>query len=126
MKLSDIKGDRVFDVIADLIDPVASIAQDAQAAALFRPAEGEQTSRAQRLRAALPALLRTHKQDLTAILSTIQGVSAEEYRAGLNLGVLLRDCLELLNDPQFSELFPSAQTETQPGSAQANTEALPL
>ena len=42
MKLSDIKGDRVFDVIADLIDPVASIAQDAQAAALFRPAEGEQ------------------------------------------------------------------------------------
>ena len=83
-------------------------------------------TRAQRLRAALPALLRTHKQDLTAILSTIQGVSAEEYRAGLNLGVLLRDCLELLNDPQFSELFPSAQTETQPGSAQANTEALPL
>ena len=82
MKLSDIKGDRVFDVIADLIDP--------------------------------------------AILSTIQGVSAEEYRAGLNLGVLLRDCLELLNDPQFSELFPSAQTEMQPGSAQANTEALPL
>lgn len=125
MKLSDIKGDRVFDVIADLIDPVANIAQDAPAAAIFRPAEGEQTPVAQRLRAALPTLLRTHKQDLTSILSTIQGVSAQEYRAGLTLAVLLRDCLELLNDSQFAELFPSAQTETPSGSAQETTAARP-
>ena len=28
MKLSDIKGDRVLDVIADIIDPIANMVQD--------------------------------------------------------------------------------------------------
>lgn len=28
MKLSDVKGDRVIDVIADVIEPISNIAQD--------------------------------------------------------------------------------------------------
>ena len=36
MKLSKIKGERVFDVIADIIDPIANIAEDKVAAALFQ------------------------------------------------------------------------------------------
>ena len=36
MKLSDIQGDRVFDVIADIIDPIANIAEDEKASAMFR------------------------------------------------------------------------------------------
>ena len=28
MRLSDIQGERVFDVIADIIDPIANIAED--------------------------------------------------------------------------------------------------
>ena len=36
MRLSDIKGDRVFDVIADIIDPIANIASDETASALFK------------------------------------------------------------------------------------------
>ena len=36
MKLSDVKGDRVFDVIADIIDPIANIAEDEKASAMFR------------------------------------------------------------------------------------------
>lgn len=36
MKLSDIKGDRVFDVIADIIDPIANMAQDKDVTAMFK------------------------------------------------------------------------------------------
>ena len=36
MRLSDIQGDRVFDVIADIIDPVANIAEDDDAASFFK------------------------------------------------------------------------------------------
>ena len=36
MKLSDIQGDRVFDVIADIIDPIANIAEDEKASAMFQ------------------------------------------------------------------------------------------
>jgi hypothetical protein len=36
MKLSKIKGERAFDVIADIIDPIANIAEDKVAAALFQ------------------------------------------------------------------------------------------
>ena len=36
MKLSDIKGDRVLDVIADIIDPIANMVQDKDVAAMFK------------------------------------------------------------------------------------------
>ena len=36
MKLSDIKGDRTLEVIADLVDPIANIAEDEDTFALFR------------------------------------------------------------------------------------------
>ena len=36
MRLSDIQGERVFDVIADIIDPIANIAEDNAASALFK------------------------------------------------------------------------------------------
>ena len=36
MRLSDIKDDRVFDVIADIIDPIANIASDLTASFLFK------------------------------------------------------------------------------------------
>ena len=35
MKLSDIKGERTLDVIAELIDPISNIASDKVAADLF-------------------------------------------------------------------------------------------
>ena len=36
MRLSDIQGERVFDVIADTIVPIANIAEDDAASALFK------------------------------------------------------------------------------------------
>lgn len=127
MRLSDIKGDRVFDVIADIIDPIANIASDEIASALFKREKLPEGMNAkefllERARKAVPALLKGHKSDIIAVLATIEGVSSKEYRASLTLAKLMQDTAELLTDEAFGELFISAQSGTSSGSAQENTE----
>lgn len=131
MRLSDVKGERVFDVIADLVEPIANISGDSAAMELFkreRVPDGMTAKQcmAARLKRALPAMLRSHKADIIAILSTIAGCSADEYASGLTLAALTKDVTELLTDEAFGELFTSAQAQTdekQSGSAPVNTEA---
>ena len=127
MRLSDIQGERVFDVIADIIDPIANIAEDDAASALFKRKklpEGMTVKQfaTQRARKALPALLNGHKGDIIAILAAIEGVSAESYKGALNLAKLMCDATELLTDDAFTELFISAQSESSSGSVRENTE----
>ena len=126
MRLSDIKGDRVFDVIADIIDPIANIASDETASALFKREKlpDGMTAKAfllERARKAVPALLKVHKGDIITVLATIEGVSADDYRASLTIAKLMQDTAELLTDEAFGELFISAQSGTSSGSAQENT-----
>ena len=125
MRLSDIKGDRVFDVIADIIDPIANIASDETASALFKREKLPEgmTAKAfllERARNAVPALLKVHKSDIITVLATIEGVSADDYRASLTLAKLMQDTAELLTDEAFGELFISAQSGTSSVSAQEN------
>lgn len=128
MRLSDIKGDRVFDVIADIIDPIANIASDETASALFKREKlpDGMTAKAfllERARKAAPALLKGHKGDIITVLATIEGVSSDDYRKSLTLAKLMQDAVELLTDDAFGELFISAQSGTSSGSAQENTGA---
>ena len=127
MRLSDIKGDRVFDVIADIIDPIANIASDETASALFKREKlpDGMTAKAfllERARKAVPVLLKGHKGDIITVLATIDGVSSDDYRESLTLAKLVQDTAELLTDEAFGELFISAQSGTSSGSAQENTE----
>ena len=127
MRLSDIQGERVFDVIADIIDPIANIAEDDAASALFKREklpDGMTVKQfaTQRARKSLPALLKGHKGDIIAILAAIDGVSAESYKGALNFVKLMRDATELLTDEAFGALFLSAQSGQSSGSAQESTE----
>ena len=127
MRLSDIQGERVFDVIADIIEPIANIAEDDAASAMFRREKLPDGMTAkefmtQRARKSLPALLKGHKDDIIAILASIEGVSAESYKGSLNLVKLMRYATELLTDDAFTALFLSAQSGKSSGSAQENTE----
>lgn len=128
MKLSDIKGERTLDVIADIIDPIANIAEDEAASALFHRGKvpGGMTARKfllQRVRKAIPALLKGHKNDIITILSVIEGTTAEEYTASLDLVKLTKDAIDLITDEAFTTLFISAQTGGSSGSAPENTRA---
>lgn len=128
MKLSDVKGDRTLEVIADIIEPICSIAEDENAAALFKREKLPESMTAtkfllQRAKKALPALLRGHKGDVIAILSAIEGTSPEKYAGVLNLVKLTKDFIDLMTDEAFAELFISAQTGEPSGSAPENIKA---
>lgn len=126
MKLSDVKGDRTLELIAEIIDPIANIAEDPKAAELFRRdklPEGTDAKKflLNRARRCAPVLLKDHKTDVIAILAAVEGVPASAYASKLNLVKLLKDCTELLTDEAFGVLFISAQSETPSGSVQENT-----
>ena len=126
MKLSDIKGERTLDVIADIVIPVANIAEDKEAAEMFsrKKAPKGEDPRAfllSRIRRSLPSLLKGHKKDVIAILAAIEGVAPEVYAEGLDLMKLTSDCFELFTDEALIALFISAQSEKQSGSAPVNT-----
>ena len=128
MRLSDIKGDRTLEVIAEIIDPIANIAEDEESSAMFKREKLPDGMTAKkflmkRVRKSLPVLLKGHKADIIAILSAIEGVSADEYAGALNLVKLVKDCTDLLTDEVFMELFISAQSENKSGSAQESIEA---
>lgn len=126
MRLSDVKGDRTLDVIADIIDPIANIAEDGAAASLFhreKLPEGQSPKEfmLRRVRKHLPQLLKSHKEDIIAILAAIEGVSAAEYAEKLDLVKLTKDFTELLTDEAFTQLFISAQSGMPSGSAPEST-----
>lgn len=104
MRLSEIKGERVFDVIADIIEPACNIAKDEDAADLFdrsrkRPdGMSAKDFALERVKASMPKLLRSHKDDLVVILAAMEGVSADEYRESLTMPKLIQGVYEILTD----------------------------
>ena len=132
MKLSDIKGERTLDVIADCVEPIANIAADPDASRLFRKEvlpEGKDKREfaKERIVKSIPALLKGHKKDVIAILSVLDGVSPKKYAESLTMGKLINDCVELLNDEEFMAFFISAPKGTEEDSsesARANIEVL--
>lgn len=126
MKLSDIKGERTLEVIAEIIDPIANIAEDEAAAELFRREKlpDGMTAKAfvlARVRKVLPALLKRRKRDVLSILASIEGTTPDEYASGLDMVKLVKDTADLLSDDVFQGLFISAQSGNQSGSASENT-----
>lgn len=131
MKLSDIKGDRVLDVIADIIDPIANIAQDKDVAAMFKREavpDGMEARDffAKRMRKGLPVLLKGHKADIIAIMAAIEGVTHEQYAASLDFPKLFTDVMELVTDDVLLDFLSSSETGKgayASGSASASSEA---
>lgn len=114
MRLSDIRGERVLDVIADIAAPVISIASDKEAMAFFErrpPKEGQTAPEAlaERMSEAAPVLMRGHRDDLVVILAALDGVTVEEYAEGMTLGSVLVDVFELLTDEAFEDFLSSQE-----------------
>lgn len=131
MKLSDIKGDRVLDVIADIIDPIATMVQDKDVAAMFKREavpDGMEARDffAKRMCKGLPVLLKSHKADIIAIMAAIEGVTPKQYVASLDFPKLFTDVMELVTDDAFLNFLSSSETgkgADAPGSALESSEA---
>lgn len=109
MRLSEIRGERVFDVIAEIIEPACNIAQDECAARLFernRPEGMEPKDYAlEKVKTSMPVLLRNHKSDMVAILSAIEGVDADEYMRDLTIPKLISGVYVMLTDEDLLAFF---------------------
>lgn len=110
MKLSDIKGERVFDVIADIIEPIVNISQDKDAAEIFTPRELPEGMEPWefflvRIKKSLPSLLKTHRDDFVAIMAAVNDVTPDEYKESMTLAKLLSDTIELVTDREFMSFF---------------------
>lgn len=128
MKLSTIKGDRVLDVIADLIVPLSNLAQDEDVVSLFRiqklPPYMDRTAFAvARLKECAPRILKNHKADVVAIMATLSEKTPDAYASEMTIPSLLSDVVDLINDPDFGALFFEQVSQTTSGSASVTTEA---
>ena len=99
MKLSDIKGERALDVLADMIEPVAEIMGDKEIAAVLQ--SGKAPAKAIKLS------LKNHKKAVLAMMAAIDGEDPETYEP--SLFVIPKRLLDLLNDPEVQRLFASQE-----------------
>lgn len=113
MKLSEFKDEQALDVLADLIEPAAEIMMDEKVSSEF---EKENLPRA------VSFAIKNHKKAVIKILATLDGVPVEEYH--VNIFTLPVKLLELLNDPEVTQLFTSwGQTGDAKSSGSASASA---
>lgn len=111
MKLSEIKGDKALDMLADLMDPSAEIMSDKDFAIAMR---NKKTSDAVKI------VLRNHKKSITQILAIMDDVDPSKYE--VRLVTLPLKIVELLNDPYLLNLFTSQGQEIEEESSGSATE----
>lgn len=106
MKLSEVSGERVFDVLAEITDPVFAIATDEAVQATLqgiadkgKKAKGEDLLAS--VRAIVPVLVKTHREDVVAILAAIEGVTPEEYVKELTMPKLFAAITDVLTDEEL-------------------------
>lgn len=111
MRLSEIKGERAIEVIADLIDPVSVIASDDE----FR-----QLLDADKKVDGIKYLLKKHSKEVLTCMAILNDEDPKTYSPSfVALPAML---LELLNTPELVELFYSGGTVTSSGSPTESTE----
>lgn len=112
MKISEVKGEKAIDMLADLIDPITEIAGDA--------AVKEVITKGNRLEA-VKTILKSHKKQVLEIMAIMDGEDPETYSP--SLPEIPLKILEFFNDPVFAPFFSSQgqnQEEVFSGSATGN------
>lgn len=115
MKYKEINGDEALDVLADLLDPIETIAKDKDLVTMLR---------AKKYKEAIQMALRTYKPEVLTILALLNKENPKTYKP--NIFTIPAMLLEIFNDPDITSLFLSqAQRpeETSSGPATENIEA---
>lgn len=118
MKLSEIKGEKALDAVADLIEPVAEIMCDKEISDIRKQKDGGKVK-------AISLAIKKHKSAVMSILATLNDQTVEEYAKECNVLSLPKQLLDIINDPAMFDLFSSQnqETSTPSGSAMENIKA---
>lgn len=115
MKISEIKGERALEVIADLIDPITEMVKDTG----FKDTidNGDRVAVAK-------YLLKNHSKNVLTVLALINEEDPDTYKPSLI--AIPKMLLDLFNDPDVMSLFGLQDQNTElasSGPAMENTEA---
>lgn len=116
MRLSDIKGERLLEVIADIMEPVANIVLDDEVAAAFKREkcpEGVDPRQftIRKLTVAIPIAIKLHKADIIAVLAAVEGVPSAEYSKNLDIMALFKAVMDFLKDDALLDFLSQFATE---------------
>lgn len=100
-RLSEFVGDEALEVIATITEPIMLIIADEK---IHELAEAN----APYVKFIQP-IISGHKAEVVTILSALNCMSEEEYRANMNLLTLPKELLDLMKDPDVQQLFHYAK-----------------
>ena len=120
MKLSDYKGEKAMEKLADILEPVCTILADKEIRDMIEKAGENKTPKVKIVQVAM----KSHAKEILEIFAILDDVPVEEYQPSL-LEIPAR-ILEILNDEVFTNLFTSQSQKEEnanSGSATVSTEA---
>ena len=112
MRISEVRGEKAVDMLADLLDPITEIASDATVK--------EAVVNGSRIDA-VRTILKSHKKQVLKILAILDEENPDTYSP--SLPEIPMKILEFFNDPVFAPFFSSQgqkQEEVHSGSATEN------
>lgn len=125
-RLSDYKGEEALEVMADIMEPLATIMADSEVrqlvvedAKLRKESKGKK--RIPYIKFVKPAI-KNHKTEVLEIMARIEGVPLEEYTASVNLATLPITILMYINDPSLKSLFTLQDQNLEQGFSGPATE----
>lgn len=117
MKLSEYKGEKALDILAELIEPASEIMTDKEIVEAV-------SAGLPRIKIVKP-MIKNHKKAVIEILAVLEGEEPGSYAEKVNLFTLPKMLLEMLNDPELMSLFISqgqTREKTSSGSAMGSIE----
>lgn len=100
MKLSDIKGEKALDVLAEMIEPATEILTDPDIKSAF---ENKET----KLFSVVKMMIKRHKRAVIEMLAALDGEEPnDEYVNKIGLLTLPKKLMELLQDENLGAVLP--------------------
>ena len=97
-KLSEFKGDKAFEVIDQLLDPIAQIAQDEE----FKKAR---ENKGASIKSLAHKLIKDHRDEIVTILAVISEQKPEDLRNSISPVDILNGTIAVFSDEDMLNLF---------------------
>lgn len=114
IRISEIENEAAIDLLADIIEPAALIMAD--------PQVQKMNSNGSPKVMMVTEILRNHKKEAIQIVSALHGAKPGEYR--FNIISLIKDVLDILNDPDLQSVFTSQGQSTENVPSGSATESI--
>lgn len=109
--LGNIKGDKCFDFLADIMGPMFRLSENPDMVAFVESRKNKPKEMSDKdfgmklMKEHFPALLKSGKGELSEIMAAFNGVSKEDYLEELVPQKMFGDFMALVNDPIFKSFL---------------------